>query len=280
MFFVLSKTLWYFATPVHFLLAAALIGSYLANSRYQSLGWRAATVSITLILLLGTLPVGAWLIKPLEDRFPSPPHELAEPYGIIVLGGSIDPEISQARRQVAVVGGGTRLIEAVSLSRRFPLARLVYSGGDNSAMATDFTEAHEAGELWRALGVDPTRIELEDRSRNTDENARFTRDVVHPERGQVWLLVTSAWHMPRSIGLFRKAGFNVVAFPVDYQTAGSASLWRINWQLIGGLQLFDLAVHEWIGLAAYRLSGKINELLPSPATSDVADGANRKPGNL
>jgi uncharacterized SAM-binding protein YcdF (DUF218 family) len=277
MFFFLSKALWYFATPLHSLLALAIIGVFLGRGEHRILGRRLAALSITSIVLLGTLPVGAWLIKPLEDRFPSPSGELAEPYGIIVLGGSIDPEIGRAHRQVSLPEGGARLIEGVSLSRRFPKARLVFSGGGELPAPQDFTEAHEARNLWTTLGVDPARIVLEDRSRNTDENARFTRDLVHPDPNEIWLLVTSAWHMPRSAGLFRKAGFRIVAYPVDYQTAGSASLWKINGQILSGLQLFHLAVHEWIGLAIYRLTGKIDEWVPSPLVADDLNGSNTVP---
>jgi uncharacterized SAM-binding protein YcdF (DUF218 family) len=186
------------------------------------------------------------------------------PYGVIVLGGAIDDEMGRAHNQVSLQDGAARLTAAAELARRFPQARLVYTGGSNSLTNADSSEARDAEKLLVGLGVDPARIQLEERSRNTDENARFTRDLVHPEPSQVWLLVTSAYHMPRSMGLFRKAGFNVLAYPVDYRSEGGIGDWRINHKSVHRLDVFDVALHEWIGLVAYRASGKIDDLFPSP----------------
>jgi uncharacterized SAM-binding protein YcdF (DUF218 family) len=264
MFFLASKVLWFFAAPINFLLAIAFVGAILSRGRHGR-GARAIAIgAMGLLLLAGVLPAGDWLIEPLEDRFPPPPTDLAAPYGIIVLGGAIDPELDEARHQVILSDGAARLTEAVMLARRFPQARLVYTGGSNSLTSGDYSEAADAARLMIALGVDPARIELEKRSRNTDENARFTRDLVHPEPSQVWLLVTSAYHMPRSMGLFRKAGFDVVAYPVDYRSHGGAGDWRLNREPSRDLRLFDVAVHEWAGLIAYRLSGKVDTLFPAP----------------
>jgi uncharacterized SAM-binding protein YcdF (DUF218 family) len=264
MFFVASKVLWFFLAPVNLLLVAALVGAALSGGRFARGGRRIAMTAIALLLAIGVSPLGAWLIAPLEDRFPPPSASTPPPYGIIVLGGAIDDELGRAHHQVILVDGAARLTEAVALARRFPQARLVYTGGSNSMTGGDSTEARDAGKLLTALGVDPTRITLEDRSRNTDENARFTRDLVHPELSQTWLLVTSAWHMPRAMALFRKAGFNVVADPVDYRSHGGFGDLRLNTDASRGFALFDLAVHEWVGLAAYRASGKIDSIFPAP----------------
>lgn len=264
MFFVASKVLWFLAAPVNLLLVTAFIGAVMCGGRFSRAGQRMAMLAILLLLAIGTLPFGTWLIEPLEDRFPPPPAEMPAPYGVIVLGGAIDDELGRARNQVSLQEGAARLTEAVALARRFPQARLVYTGGSNSLTRTDSAEARDAAKLLAALGVDPARIQLEDRSRNTDENARFTRDLVRPEPSQVWLLVTSAWHMPRAMGLFRKAGFNVLAYPVDYRSEGGIGDWRLNREAWRGFALFDLAVHEWIGLAAYRASGKIDSAFPAP----------------
>jgi uncharacterized SAM-binding protein YcdF (DUF218 family) len=264
MFFIASKVLWFFASPLNFLLAIAFVGALMSTGRRARLGRRLAIVSIGLLVAIVLLPLGALLIAPLEDRFPPPPADMAAPYGIIVLGGAINDELGRARNQVALEEGAARLTEAAALARRFPRARLVYTGGSNSLTSADSSEARDAGKLLISLGVDPDRIQLEDRSRNTDENARFTRDLVHPEPSQTWLLVTSAFHMPRSMGLFRKAGFNVVAYPVDYRSEGGWGDWRIDNRSVHRLGVFDVALHEWIGLAAYRASGKIDDLFPSP----------------
>jgi uncharacterized SAM-binding protein YcdF (DUF218 family) len=264
MFFIVSKALWFFAAPMNVLLFVALVGVALSAGRHARLGRRMSGVATGLLILIGILPFGAWLIAPLENRFPPPPAELAAPYGIVVLGGAIDPELGRARNQVILADGAARMTEAVSLARRFPQARVVFTGGSGSLSRNDPPEAQDAGKLLTALGIDPQRIVLEDRSRNTQENAQFTRDLVHPEPSQLWLLVTSAYHMPRSMGLFRKAGFNVVAYPVDYRSFGDAHDWSLNHETSRGLRLFDLAIHEWTGLIAYRISGKIDAFFPAP----------------
>ena len=264
MLFVASKALWLFLAPVNLLLVAAFIGAALSGGRFMRAGRRLAMAAITLLLIIGVAPLGTWLIAPLEDRFPPPPASMPPPYGIIVLGGAIDDDLGRARHQVILGDGAARLTEAVALARRFPQVRLVYTGGSNSLFSAVSSEARDAGALLTALGVDPTRITLEERSRNTDENARFTRDLVHPEPSQTWLLVTSAWHMPRAMALFRNAGFNVVADPVDYRSRGDLGDWRLNADPTRGFALFDLAVHEWVGLFAYRASGKIVSIFPAP----------------
>jgi uncharacterized SAM-binding protein YcdF (DUF218 family) len=263
MFFIASKVLWPFTSPSNVLLAAFL-GAVLSAGRFARIGRRIAIVAPLLLLAIGTLPVGVWLMKPLEDRFPQAPAQMPPPHGIIILGGAIDEALGRTRGQVSLQEGAARLTEAVSLARRYPQARLIYSGGSASPFAGDSTEAHDASKLLTDLGVDPARITLEDRSRNTDENARLTADLVHPEPSQIWLLVTSAWHMPRSMGLFRKAGFNVVAYPVDYYSSDGIADLRINPESGRGLFVFDRAIHEWVGLAVYRATDKIDDLFPAP----------------
>lgn len=261
MFFIASKALWFLAAPSALLILGALIGA--AYSSRLS-GQLLAFACLALLLVVGAAPLGALAIAPLENRFPAPPADLPAPYGIVVLGGAIDDDISRARGQTTFDEGAERLTETAILARRYPSARIVYSGGSNSLSGRPSSEAEEGRKLLVALGVDPQRVTIEPRSRNTDENARFTAAMVHPESGQTWLVVTSAFHMPRAMGLFRKAGFDAVAAPVDFRTEGQGRDWRLNANLPRGLELFDLAVHEWIGLAAYRLSGRIESFFPAP----------------
>lgn len=261
MFFIASKALWFLAAPSALLILGALIGA--AYSSRLS-GQLLAFACLALLLVVGAAPLGALAIAPLENRFPAPPADLPAPYGIVVLGGAIDDDISRARGQTTFDEGAERLTETAILARRYPSARIVYSGGSNSLSGRPSSEAEEGRKLLVALGVDPQRVTIEPRSRNTDENARFTAAMVHPESGQTWLVVTSAFHMPRAMGLFRKAGFDAVAAPVDFRTEGQGRDWRLNANLPRGLELFDLAVHEWIGLAAYRLSGRIETFFPAP----------------
>ena len=159
-----------------------------------------------------------------------------------------------------------RVTAAVELARRYPQARLVFSGGSGRLLMHPRTEAEDTRRLWIAMGVAPERITVEDRSRNTDENARFTAALVKPAPGQRWLLVTSAFHMPRSVGLFRAASFPVVPYPVDYRTTGTWEDLLPPRDALIGLSRFGIAAREWIGLAVYRLTGRIRVVFPEPET--------------
>ncbi len=263
MFFLISKLAWLVAAPANLLFLGALVGVVVARGPRAASGRRFALACLTGLLVAALSPAGALIIAPLEGRFPAPTLA-GPPYGVIILGGAIDEELSAARGQTALADGAARLTEGAALARRFVQAQVVYSGGSSSLAGGASSEAAAARDLMIALGVEAPRIAIEERSRNTDENARFSADLLKPEATQSWLLVTSAYHMPRAMGLFRKAGFNVVAYPVDYRTAGDRRDLRIAWTPLRNVQLFDLAIHEWIGLAAYRLTGKIDDFFPAP----------------
>jgi uncharacterized SAM-binding protein YcdF (DUF218 family) len=273
MFFVVSKLYEEFLSPVPLLLFLGLAGAILSRGRAARFGRALAIFSTLALLVIALTPVGLMLVAPLEDRFPQPPAGAAPPYGIIILGGAIKSDESDARGQ-AVFDEGERVVEAAMLARRYPEARIVFTGGNGSLAGGTIHEAENVEKLLVALGVDPARVTLETASRNTDENARFTAAVVHPAPGQRWFLVTSGFHMPRSMGLFEKAGFDVVAYPVAFRTLGPDH--PISWWLgaADNLRVFSTAAKEWVGLAAYRATGRTDRLFPGPqdAESPLARG--------
>ncbi len=252
------------AAPSTVLLGAVAVGAGLLAAGRMRAGRAVALLAAAGLFVGGVLPSGALLLRPIEDRFPPPAADLAPPTGIIVLGGSTDERLALARGRVAIVEAADRLTEAVILARRFPSARLVFTGGSGVLGGTVLSEAADVHRLWLDMGIPDSRITLEDRSRNTDENVRFTKAIVGPESGQRWLLVTSAFHMARAVALFRANGWPVIPDPVDYRTRGDASDWRPSLTIVGNLQRLDLAVREWTGLIVYRLSGRTRTLLPAP----------------
>jgi uncharacterized SAM-binding protein YcdF (DUF218 family) len=206
-FFITSKIFWMLASPIDLLLFGALLGVLLGYGRHARFGRAPALAAILILIVVATLPVGALLIAPLEDRFPPPPADLPPPAGIIVLGGGLDVEASAARGQTVFNEGGERLTEAVFLAKRYPQARIVYTGGSGVLTGETSTEALQARNFMAALGVAPDRVTIEDKSRNTDENARFIAAIVHPQATQRWLIVTAAFHMPRAMGSSRRLDF-------------------------------------------------------------------------
>jgi len=263
-FFLASKIYWMLASPINVLLFAALVGVLLSKGRFARGGRAIALGSILSLIVAAATPLGYLLIAPLEDRFPQPPRDMPAPDGIIILGGAMNGPVSTARGQ-AVFDEGERVVEATLLARRYPEARIIFTGGSGALIPTPSTEAVEGRKLMTELGVDPARVTLEDKSRNTEENARFTAEIVHPEPSQRWLLVTSAFHMTRSMGIFEKTGFNVIAYPVAYRTLGPGQPLPWDFDPARDLRVFEIALHEWIGLVAYRASGRINRLFPGPA---------------
>jgi uncharacterized SAM-binding protein YcdF (DUF218 family) len=267
-FFIASKIFWMLASPIDLLLFGALAGVLLCYGRHARFGRALALAASLVLLAAATLPVGMLLIAPLEDRFPLPQADLKSPEGIIVLGGAIDDGVSAARGETVFDEGGERLTEAVILAKRYPQARVVYTGGSGSLTGGTSTEALEARKFMVEMGVAPERVTIEDKSRNTDENARFTAAIVHPQPSQAWIVVTSAFHMPRAMGVFEKAGFNPIAYPVAFRTLGDDGDPRLIIDPAKNLHIFQLALHEWIGLAAYWASGRIDHLFPRPGNEE------------
>ena len=264
LFFVLSKTLGILLLPTDFLIFVGIAGAILLGTRFARLGRRLMVVSLLSFAICGFSPLGSWLLFPLESRFPAWDAARGAPDGIVVLGGSIDADVSAARGVAVVRGAADRIVAAAALARQYPDARIVFTGGSSNLIENDPREADYAAEIFERLGVRRERLSIERRSRNTEENAEFTKAIAAPKNGERWLLVTSAYHMPRSVGLFRKAGFAVEPYPVDWRVGSRADLLRLSAVAIEGLQRTDLAVHEWIGLLAYRLTGKTSQLLPGP----------------
>jgi uncharacterized SAM-binding protein YcdF (DUF218 family) len=263
MFFILSKTVAFLFFPSNALIILGLVGLVLAVTRWRRTGIGIIATSTILLAATGFLPIGNALTHVLEARFP-PWHEArGAPDGIIVLGGAISPRLSRAHGEPIVDGDAGRITALVKLARAYPKARIVYSGGDPSLLSSEVPEADFIYPLLDAFGISHDRVLLETRSRNTAENAMFTKQLVTPKPTERWLVVTSAQHMPRAMGCVRTAGFQVEAYPVGWRTT---QLWDSLGErtLSAGLKRLDSAAYEWIGLLAYRVTGKTTALFPAP----------------
>lgn len=264
MFFVLSKLLGFFATASNLLVVLGLLGVLVMGTRFARAGRRVAVASLIALAVLGLSPLGNLLILPLEQRFPPWDDAGRAPDGIVVLGGAIVPDISAARGNVALDKAAERVTAGAALALRYPQARLVYSGGTNQLFFRSGSEAVSAVRIFASLGIPPERIIAEEQSRNTVENAVFSRLLAMPQPGERWLLVTSAYHMPRAIGVFRAAGFPVEAYPVDWRTRGTSDALRPFESVGQGIERSDTAMHEWVGLLVYWLTGRIDTIFPGP----------------
>ncbi len=264
MFFTLSKILGFFVVPSNAVAMLCALGTVLLATRFRKAGSRILAAGVVLLLVCGYSSLGNLLLLPLTERFPAWSAGGRTPDGIVVLGGSIDPEHSQARGSLEMDASAERIVTMLQLARRFPSARIVFSGGSPNLLEEPVPEAPIAGDLLEDFGTQRARIVLESGSRTTAENAASTRKLVSPQPGERWLLVTSAFHMPRSIGAFRKAGFDVEAHPVDWRTRGWSDATMPFTTLSAGLARTDVAAHEWVGLIAYWATGRSSELFPGP----------------
>ena len=264
MFFVLSKTLGVMLLPTNFLIGVGLFGAILLATRFTSLGRKLLIASVVLLAICGFSPLGKLVLYPLESRFPPWDAARGAPDGIVVLGGSIDPDLSAAHGLPVFKGAVDRVIAVAALAHRYPNARIIFSGGSGNLISGDAREADYASAVFESLGVPKQHLTMERRSRNTQENAEFSKIIAAPKSGERWLLVTSAYHMPRSVGLFRKAGFAVEPYPVDWRVGGRADILTFSSLSSEGLDRVDTGIREWMGLAAYWISGKTRELFPGP----------------
>src|SRR6516164_902471 len=173
MFFVLSKTLGYFLVPSNLIIAFGALGLGLIFSKRRRVGRWLLACCIAALLICGMSPIGALMLLPLESRFPPWKPEMGDPAGIIVLGGGVDPEMTTARGTPAINSSGARIVVAAELANRYPKARLVYVGGNSSLRSANITEADVAEGIFKNLGIRDDRVQLERKSRNTDENVRF-----------------------------------------------------------------------------------------------------------
>jgi uncharacterized SAM-binding protein YcdF (DUF218 family) len=266
MFFLFSKLLGFFAIPSNLVVLIGIGGLLLLPTRFARAGRWLAFVSLVILAILGFSPVGNALIIPLENRFPPWDASRGTPDGIIVLGGAIDG--AGPGNEVALNEGAERLTVVPELARRYPNARILFSGGSGALIDDGDPEAKFALRLLESLGVARGRIMLEERSRNTVENAVYSKAIVKPKPEERWLLVTSAYHMPRAIGVFRKAGFPVEPYPVDWRTRGVEDALYPFAAMSEGLRRTDTAMHEWLGLAVYWLTGRTSELFPVATRED------------
>jgi uncharacterized SAM-binding protein YcdF (DUF218 family) len=265
LFFVLSKTLGVLLLPTNFLIVLALVGVVLSLTRFARAGRRMMIAAIVLLAIAAFSPSGNLLLYPLESRFPQWSAAQGAPDGIVVLGGPIDPDLSLAHGVPVIRTAPDRIVAAAALARKYPTAKIVFSGGSASLIANEAREADYAATVFESLGVDRARLIIDRASRNTYENAVLSRQLADPKPGEHWLLVTSAYHMPRAVGLFRKAGFAVEPYPVDWHVGrDAADIFAFTQFSTDGLVRTDAAVREWLGLVAYGLMGRTSALFPGP----------------
>src|SRR3569832_1608337 len=210
-------------------------------------------IAVALLLLVTILPVGIWLARSLENTYPRPSKLPPHIEGILVLDGGMGGGVEMARGAPTPNNSMPRILAAVDLARRYPSARLIYSGCIDQREQGRARMRAAVRQLVAAMGLAPARVTFEDRSTNSEQSMVNLRKMLHPMPGQTWMLVTSAVHLPRSMQLAQDIGWQLTPWPSDYVSPpGPVGVGRFNYAS-GGLPEIDYALHEWVGLAAHRL---------------------------
>ncbi len=256
MFFVLSKSLSFLEQPVNWAVTLLLIATFLAYRRHVTLARRLCVASAVIIMITGVVAVPEVLLKRLEDTHPAGAVDLSSCEGVVILGGSFDSGLrSLERDQVLLTSAAERVTTAIALARSQPTLKILHAGYSGALDERGWTEAELASRFFAEQGFPPGRVLYEDRSRDTYKNATFSRQVDGVDATKRWLLITSARHMPRALAVFRKAGWNVVAWPVDYVTGDSVNYFEFS--VLGGAGRWQTVLHELLGLALYRATGRL-----------------------
>lgn len=263
MFFVLSKVLSFLVQPLN-LIALLVIGSMLASWRGKA-GAARWTLALAMLALTAPIimPIELWLLAPLERRFPAPDPLPQKVDGIILLGGAQRPTLTKYWQQPELNASAETLTTFLALARRYPHATLLFSGGSGDIFHQELSEDETVRLFLKQQSFDDTRVQFENKSRNTYENALFSQRLVRPQPSEVWLMITNARTVPRAMGIFRKLGWRVTPVPADHTVVPDGE-WQPQLNLALAFVTINEGLHEWMGLVVYYFSGKSNELFPAP----------------
>lgn len=270
LFFVLSKLAWAILSPLMVLNLLLVLGTVFLLFGYRKVALRFLFPALLFSLSLIIFPLGDWLIYPLEARI-SQPEQLPENIdGIIVLGGGEDIKTTISWQQPQVGQASDRYFGAALLAKQYPDSPIIFTGGNNLLrFDAGTTPAELSHELLTMVGVEEKRLIIESQSRNTYENFQRLKTVI-PKRNGQYLLVTSAYHMPRSVGIAEKQGISVVPYPVDYRSQTGESR-QMDFALFEQFEKLEPAWREWVGLTAYFITGKTSQWFPDTPTKRLVE---------
>lgn len=276
LFFVISKLVWVVLSPLMLLSLLLIVGTLSLLLGYRKIALRFLFPAMLFSLTLIVFPIGDWLIYPLEARV-SQPQQLPEHIdGIIVLGGGEDIKSTISWRQPQAGQASDRYFGAAYLATHYPDSPVIFTGGNNLLrFDAGMTPAQLSQTLLTMVGVEQQRLIIESQSRNTYENFQRLKTILPKRKGQ-YLLVTSAYHMPRAVGVAEKQGIRVVPYPVDYRSQ-TAELRRLDFAVFEQLEKLEPGWREWVGLTAYFLTGKTSQWFPTMQTDNAIETATDAP---
>ena len=260
--FVFSKLVWIFGQPLSLAFFCALFALIAGLLRWRVLGALGAAGSVLILFVTLYTTAGTYLLQGLEERFPKPANDPEDVKCMIVLGGAFQNDVNTIRHGIEFADGSDRFIEALRLAQKFPQSRILVSGGDGSLSGAYEGDAAASERFFPLFGVGKDRLVEETQSRTTYENAVNTKQFLAQQGLANCLLITSGFHMPRSVGIFRKLDIDVVPWVTDYRTTGNVTLGLDFTQPSLNADNMGTALREWYGLVGYYLAGRTSELYP------------------
>lgn len=265
---LVSRSAWVILQPSNLLILTLVIGFLIAKfskerSKTRTRAQKLIFITLFVLAFSGFTNLSTWLLWPLEGRFSDYTNVTDQgPYsGIIVLSGSEKAALSGTYNQVHFSNHGERLTETAKLATMFPALPIIHSGGTRADQG-GWSENDVAKLFFENSGINLKRVRFDDKSYNTYTNAIESEKLIAPTETGKWLLVTSAFHMPRSVAAFQETSINIQPYPVGYMTRLKRQ-GLLNLNASENLMMLDWAVHEYIGLVAYYITGRSSSLYPA-----------------
>lgn len=261
MLFYISKLIWYFLNPLNLIFIFCILAFVFYLLKFKILSKIFIFFSLIFFVITAILPTGLYLLVKLESKHPvvhSLPNQID---GILILGGPSNPILTKHYNQVTFNSHGERLTESIKLIKNYKSAKIIFSGGSGSDKPDKLTHAYVAEKFFTEMGIEKNRIIYESKSKNTYENILYSKEIAKPKKTERWLLITSAFHMPRAINIANKQSWNFLPYPVDFQTRADVIKFNLSFvNLLSYLSTFNLSSHEWVGLISYYLLGRTDRI--------------------
>ena len=259
MTFYLSKFLWFVFNPFNLLIIIIIIGYLFNLFNLKLLSKFFYFFAVFIFFISAVMPTGSYLNYLLEKNFHSKNYLPETIDGILILSGATNPYLTKEHNQINFHGSVERLTESVSLIKKYPNAKIIFSGGSGSLKYPSLDHASVAKNFFSNMGIDSSKIYYEKTSHNTYENILFSKRIARPKINEKWLLVTSAFHLNRSLGVSEKLEWIFIPYAVDFNKTKKFS-WKLSFNLLSNLLEFQQASHEWAGLLAYYLMGRSDRI--------------------
>ena len=259
MSFYLSKILWVIFNPfnlfIFFIFFSSFLSFFLKNFYYKFI----VIFNIFFFLIIAVLPTGEYMIYKLEKRFHSDFIPLTSIDGVLILSGATEPFLTKEYNQIHLNGAIERLTESIGLIKKFPNAKIIFSGGSGSLYHQELKHADVAKKFFLQQNIKIDNIIFENKSKNTYENILFSKKIAEPKLNDNWILITSAFHMTRAINIAENLEWKVIPYPVDFNVPKKIS-WKPKFNFLNNINLLQLASHEWLGLVSYYIMGRTNKI--------------------